>query len=118
MKNMISLVSGCLSDSEICQSPESMSITDMQQHLFRTAVPRGKQNAGYIQTAEGAEDIATCILFCCQAKLCNVAWFTLGKCYLIECNEKQEYACEPVKQSEEKFEDTYFVQIRTISKYF
>ncbi|XP_045183076.2 dyslexia-associated protein KIAA0319-like protein isoform X2 [Mercenaria mercenaria] len=108
------LVSDCL--CQICdQTAETLPLETMKQHLHPTAIPRGRVDAGYFEEDTEAEDEAECLVSCCEKPLCNVAWYSQGKCFTIECNEQDEAACDPIPQSSAKYNRTLFIQVRSIN---
>ncbi|KAL4218544.1 hypothetical protein ACF0H5_023278 [Mactra antiquata] len=102
---------------QICdQDAETLSPKTIQEHLYQTAVPRGRIEAGYFEHDIEADEISKCLISCCDKPLCNIAWFTQQKCYTIECFESNKTACDPVPQSLPKYKDTVFIQVRSLHK--
>ncbi|XP_060587340.1 tenascin-X-like [Ruditapes philippinarum] len=107
-------ITGCL--CQICdQNAETTSPEMLKPFLFPTAVPRGKINAGYYEEDIKAMDQAECLISCCDKPLCNIAWYSMDKCFTIECFEQDESACEPVAQSSAKYNTTLFIQVRPLN---
>ena len=107
--------SDCL--CQLCdKKAETLPPQIMKQSLFPTAVPRGKINAGYYEEDLKAINEGDCLYSCCEKPLCNIAWYSMDKCFTIECFENDESACEPVTQSTTKYNKTLFIQVRPLSK--
>ncbi|XP_052222214.1 dyslexia-associated protein KIAA0319-like protein isoform X2 [Dreissena polymorpha] len=113
---LIFFASSVFALSDFCGEPSKLSPSIMLERLHTTAIPRGLLDAGYFEQDQQAGDGAECVVSCCNKPLCNVAWFTVGKCFSIECNVDDERACEPVPQSTSKYKDTLFIQIRSINE--
>lgn len=110
---LLSLFTGCV--SQICdQEAELVSPALMKQLVHGHAIPKGQMNAGFFEQDIEAEDIAMCLLSCCEKPLCNVAWFTHEKCFTIECNESDPSACDPAEQSGSNYNDTVLITVRSV----
>ncbi|WAR17733.1 K319L-like protein [Mya arenaria] len=106
----------CYAETKFCDAPSTVSEDEMRDHLHVTAVPRNLWESGYFEEDLEASDAATCIISCCDRPLCNVAWYTIRKCFTIEC--VSERACEPVSQEAEIYKETLFIQIRSVNVTF
>ncbi|XP_052763495.1 dyslexia-associated protein KIAA0319-like protein [Mya arenaria] len=111
---VLGLASVCYAETKFCDAPSTVSEDEMRDHLHVTAVPRNLWESGYFEEDLEASDAATCIISCCDRPLCNVAWYTIRKCFTIEC--VSERACEPVSQEAEIYKETLFIQIRSVNE--
>ena len=86
----------------------------MQSYLHDMAAPKGELDTGIFDMDSNADDHATCLVSCCDKSLCNIAWFTQGKCFLIECTSAE--LCQPVPQTNPAINDSLLIEVRTYGK--
>ncbi|KAL3892207.1 hypothetical protein ACJMK2_004439 [Sinanodonta woodiana] len=76
------------------------------------AIPKGRSRAGVYKKDTEADDVWKCITSCCLDQFCNVALFTQGICFSIECNISEAGLCEPEHPADSRFNDTVYVRVR------
>lgn len=110
-------------ESNICELLYSNTNNDNNQlsdntkelvtrHLFNGFLPKSQLEAGDYSKLKDVYDWPTCVSRCCTEHACDVVLFTMGRCYHIRCKEEPEDACQPVKSSAAKHNNTVMVVIR------
>ena len=77
-------------------------------------------DTGRFEEDKNAKDHAECLTSCCEKKLCNLAWFTQGKCYTIECMGAE--VCKAPSKGDAQTasspspKDTLLIEVRTFGE--
>ncbi|XP_021367738.1 dyslexia-associated protein KIAA0319-like protein isoform X2 [Mizuhopecten yessoensis] len=106
------LLSGIFT-ADICD--KELSSTRLKAALHYKSVPREVYNAGNYTRDSTATGIVNCILSCCDQLTCDTVLFHNNTCYHIKCNVSWEGACDPIIKSDEKFNNTIYVEVRSVA---
>lgn len=96
---------------DLCKEVQESPHPNMQPHLHIMAAPKGALETGIFDMDENADDHAKCLISCCDRSLCNLAWFTQGKCFIIECTSAE--LCKSVPQSNPAINESMLIEVRT-----
>lgn len=105
---LILSLTGCLCD--LCKDLDNEGF-DIQPYLHVLAGPKGELDTGIFDMDDNADTKVKCIVSCCDKPLCNLAWFTQGKCFLIECTNAE--LCQPVPQKNPAIKESMLIEVRS-----
>lgn len=105
------LISGTQT-TQLCNN--DLTPDQLKAALHYKSVPRQLYNAGNFTRDSAATDIVTCILSCCDQLTCDTVLYHNNTCYHIKCNVSWEGSCDPTTSSDEKFNSTVYVEVRSV----
>ncbi|XP_033727341.1 dyslexia-associated protein KIAA0319-like protein isoform X2 [Pecten maximus] len=105
------LLSG-ICTAEICDN--ELTPAQLKAALHYKSVPSQLYNAGNFTRDSTAKDIVGCIISCCDQLTCDTVLYHNNTCYHIKCNASWEGACDPITSSDDKFNSTVYVEVRSV----
>ncbi|XP_059144744.1 uncharacterized protein LOC131931928, partial [Physella acuta] len=87
-------------------SPKSLQ--EISKHIFKSHLPKlGADSGNFTKVEVDANGWENCLGLCCNIDNCDVAFFTLSKCFHIHCKDID--SCQPVPSDAPKHNDTYMI---------
>ncbi|XP_060065964.1 dyslexia-associated protein KIAA0319-like protein [Ylistrum balloti] len=99
-------------NADICN--KDLTSARLKTALHQKSVPRQLYNAGNFTRDSTAKDIVNCIISCCDQPTCDTVLFHNSTCYHIKCNVSWEGSCDPTTKSDDKFNTTIYVEVRSV----
>ncbi|XP_067665958.1 dyslexia-associated protein KIAA0319-like protein [Haliotis asinina] len=98
--------------ADICST--NISEDEAKQAIHRGYKPKNGSNAGLYTKDINAYSVLDCVVSCCNEGTCDSVFFHQNTCYQLECNRSIPGACDPFKANDSKFNNTYYINVRTV----